>query len=617
MAETLVKCRLCGAELLMAAGEESKRCAYCRTVNARPKATGDTLNILNLATEQRLAQDFYHAEESYRQVLALQKDEYEARWGLALCKYGVDYVRDPRSGRQMPVCHTVRIRPMREDADYQRACELAPAEVRAAYEADAAYIDATQQRIRELQLNEPGYDIFLCYKETAIDSNDTTEESRVARRLYNDLTRKGYRVFYAPESLAAVVGENYEAGICHGIETAKVMLVIGTRPDHLTSAWVQSEWSRYLERIDNGEDKHLVPLYGGMRAGELPAAFRHRNLQGLCMDELAWQEKLETALLRWLDDSAALAGDAGAEDAALQALLNSGAVSVSKGDFAAAMDCYQNVADRYPEDHRGWWGLIVCATENLQKPAADQPRLDAWFKRAQARSDGRDRNGIRAPYARYLRLVAEEDVAEEIRALEQERYTFTQDRELTEAELAKQEAEIQERKRIVEGSKQRLEETRKELSVNYKGIKKKKRPWFILVIALTVFLYCKSMQSFINDNRTVANWFGFCYILSWIIYFIGTKKLRKCLKDIRRQIRETKKAIKAHPSAAREAQAALDSANTEFQTKRQPLDSAIQQASAKEAEYTAKIEEIHAHRAEMIDRYHRQRCEAVGIELTD
>ena len=298
MAEAVVKCRCCGSELLFAAEESVLRCGFCRTVNVRPRAVGDTLNIFNLATEQRLAKDFCHAEQSYLRVLEIQKDEYEAHWGLVLSKYGVEYIMDERAGRQRPVCHSVRVRPMREDPHYKRACALAPEDVRAAYEADAAYIDAAQRRIRQLQQDDPGYDIFLCYKHTAMHSNEPTEERGIAHRLYNDLSLKGYRVFYAPESLAELVGENYEAGIYHAIETAKVMLVIGCRADHLMSGWVQSEWGRYLERMEDGEDKHLVPIYGGMQARDLPEAFKNWGLQGLSMDRLMWREELQSALLR-------------------------------------------------------------------------------------------------------------------------------------------------------------------------------------------------------------------------------------------------------------------------------------------------------------------------------
>lgn len=298
MSETLVKCRVCGAELLFSQQESSKPCRFCKSVNVRPQSVGETLNIFNLATEQRLNKEFFHAEESYRRVLEIQKDEYEARWGLVLCKYGIEYMQDAKSGRSLPICHIVQAKPMREDPDYKQACKLAPADVRAGYEKDAAYIDATQQKIRQMRKNEPGYDIFLCYKETALESKEPTQESRDARRLYNELTRGGYRVFFAPESLPEMAGENYEAGIYHAIETARVMLVIGRNPEHLTSRWVQSEWSRFLARMDDGEEKYLLPLYGGISYEQLPKAFEYRGLQGLSMDRPAWNLELNSVLLK-------------------------------------------------------------------------------------------------------------------------------------------------------------------------------------------------------------------------------------------------------------------------------------------------------------------------------
>ena len=425
MSKIMVKCRCCGAELFFAEDETTRRCGFCRTINARPESRGEGLNILNRATEQRLAQDFFHAEESYRRVLELETDSHEARWGLVLCKYGVDYVCDPRSGKQMPVCHTVRVKPMREDADFKKAVAMAPEEVRAGYEADAAYIDAAQQRIRELQVNEPGYDIFLCYKETALTSNDPTEESRVARRLYNDLTRKGYRVFYAPESLATLVGENYEAGIYHAIETARVMLVIATRPDHLMSAWVHSEWSRFLERIDSGEEKHLVPVYSGMRAEDLPVAFANRSLQALCMDELTWQDKMESALVSWLRPAKPQEPARAEKATARDKFFENAATYIRLGNLAKANEYYQMAVRDYPEDYRGWWGQIICATEQLNKAAADQAEIDTWFRYARQTADDEGMAQIEPLYRKYLLILAKRDAQAELDELRTQKQTLT------------------------------------------------------------------------------------------------------------------------------------------------------------------------------------------------
>ena len=626
MSEIMVKCRCCGAELFFAEDETTRRCGFCRTVNARPESRGEGLNILNRATEQRRAKDFYHAEESYRRVLELQKDEHEALWGLVLCKYGVEHVTDPRTGAQMPVCHMVRGRPMQEDPDFLRACELAPAEVRAGYEAEAVYIDAAQKRIRELQANEPGYDIFLCYKETAIGANVPTVESTDARRLYNDLSRKGYRVFYAPESLTGIAGENYEAGIYHAIRTARVMLVIGRRPEHLISPWVRSEWSRYLELIDGGEDKHLVPIYGDMSASGLPQAFLLRGLQALCMDKLTWQDELETALVRWLGGSSGASGAVAPEtvapvvaapaaaDTVLQRRLDSAAAHVGWGEYDKARNDYQSVADRYPEDYRGWWGLILCSTENLQKVAADQSRLDAWFRRALSLSDGPDRNELTARYTRYLRLVAQDAVAADIRTLEQDCAPYKQERERAEAKLTRLQKKLadteREQKQVIAQNQKAPEEKQGEID---RLKTKRKRAILQLPIGCATFFFAISISGAFVDYKVwdIVLIVGSLAAVPWVVLsLIRVKRIGKQMAGIQ-------SFFATQPTRVANARDAIDAAYRDFDTKRKPLDSAIQQATAKEAEYTAQIEALQANRAELINRYYRQHCEAAGVEAAD
>lgn len=74
---------------------------------------------------------FHNAGTSYQQVLLLNPDEPEALWGLLLCRYGVEYVDGPATGKRLP---TVQPKPMQEQADFRRACDYAPEAVRAQYE---------------------------------------------------------------------------------------------------------------------------------------------------------------------------------------------------------------------------------------------------------------------------------------------------------------------------------------------------------------------------------------------------------------------------------------------------------------------------------------------------
>lgn len=296
---TIIICRCCMLEQELPEGVELMECPACGTRNSRPQATGAALEVFQRAVRQRMRCDFHNAENSYQHVLLDHPEEHEALWGLALCRYGVEYVEDPKKHRPMPVVHTTRRKPMQEDPDFLQACELAPEEIRRQYEADAAYIDQAQAEIRQLAESCPPFDVFLCHKTTMLDGPGYTEDYSRGMKLYHRLKERGYRVFFAPESMEGVAaGADYEAGIYHALCTAKVMLVICSKPEHLSSAWVQNEWQRYLEIADETDDHALVPLlYADMRASALPRAFRVRKLQGVRMGEMdSWEMTLNAVV---------------------------------------------------------------------------------------------------------------------------------------------------------------------------------------------------------------------------------------------------------------------------------------------------------------------------------
>lgn len=290
-------CRCCTREYFIPDAETLRECPACGTLNARPQAQGAFHDVLLRATQQRSACDFANAERSYQYVLNDHPDEYEALWGAALCRYGVEYVEDPRTRRLMPTCHFTRLRPLQEDPDFLRACELAPEEIRAQYQQDAAYIDAIQIGVRSASSRCEPFDVFLCYKATVPGSGESTPDLARVRDLYYKLTQMGLRVFFAHETLQQAAGANYEARIYHALHTARVMLVICSDGSWLNTSWVRSEWSRFLERADNDPQLTLVPLlYDGMQPSRLPQAFTLRSLQGLRMGELDALDNLRAIL---------------------------------------------------------------------------------------------------------------------------------------------------------------------------------------------------------------------------------------------------------------------------------------------------------------------------------
>ena len=278
---SLFKCKMCGGDLEVADGAVIAECEYCGTAQTLPKTIDENLqNIFNRANTLRIKSEFDKAEKLYEKIIQADTAQAEAYWGLILCKYGIEYVDDPATLKKIPTCHRASYDSIIADDDYKSALANADTAQRALYEAEAKEIDRIQKEILALAQKEESYDVFICYKET--DNNGKrTQDSVIANDIYHQLTQEGYRVFYAAITLEGKLGSAYEPIIFAALHSAKVMLAIGTRPEHFNAVWVKNEWSRFLKIIKNDRTKLLIPCYRDMDAYELPEEFAHLQAQDM------------------------------------------------------------------------------------------------------------------------------------------------------------------------------------------------------------------------------------------------------------------------------------------------------------------------------------------------
>src|SRR5699024_3258027 len=162
--------------------------------------------------------------------------EAEAYWGLVLCRYGIEYVDDPSTGKKIPTCHRSSFESILEDPDFEQAQENADAVSRKVYREEAKAIEDIRRRIVELSGKEQPYDIFICYKETD-ENGERTPDSVMAQEVYDALTEKGYRVFFSRITLEDKLGAEYEPYIFAALTSAKIMLVISTDYEYLNVLW--------------------------------------------------------------------------------------------------------------------------------------------------------------------------------------------------------------------------------------------------------------------------------------------------------------------------------------------------------------------------------------------
>ena len=275
------KCKMCGGELDIQEGQVIATCDYCGTKQTVPTACSEELRTLyNRANVLRMKSEFDKAEQVYERIITADPKQAEAYWGALLCKYGIEYVEDPKTYKRIPTCHRVSYEAMEADEYYKLAIENADSVQRKIYEEEAKYIDGVQKDILALSAKEDSFDVFLCYKETD-ESGKRTRDSVIANDIYHQLTQEGYKVFYAAITLEDKLGSAYEPVIFAALNSAKVMLVIGTKPEYFNAVWVKNEWSRFLKLMKTDHSKLLIPCYQDMDAYELPEEFAHLQAQDM------------------------------------------------------------------------------------------------------------------------------------------------------------------------------------------------------------------------------------------------------------------------------------------------------------------------------------------------
>ena len=377
---SIFKCKMCGGTIEFNPGDTVGVCDSCGTKQTLPTTNDEIItNLHNRANTLRLKCEFDKAEEIYNKILEKNPDDAEAHWGIILCKYGIEYVEDPQTYNRVPTCHRTSFDAILADEDYKAALANGDGAQRELYEEEAKKIDRIQKDILSIVHNEKPFDVFICYKETDENGN-RTQDSVIANDIYHQLTQEGFKVFYAAITLEDKVGQEYEPYIFAALNSAKVMLVVGSKPEYFTAVWVKNEWSRFLKLIKTDRSKLLIPCYRNMDAYELPEEFAH--LQAQDMSKIGFINDLVRGIRKVVADTdsqektvresvAVNSGNANEES-----LLKRAFMFLEDGDWSAADEYCEKVLDIDPENARAYLGKLMaecraCRMEDLQN--CEQP----------------------------------------------------------------------------------------------------------------------------------------------------------------------------------------------------------------------------------------------------
>ena len=277
----VLKCKMCGGDLNIVEGETVAVCEYCDTKQTVPTVDNEKkITLFSRANRLRAACEFDKASGIYENIVSEFPEEAEAYWGLLLCKYGIEYVDDPATGRKIPTCHRSSFDSIMDDENFEQVMENSDPVARKVYREEAKTIEDIRKGILEVSSKEEPYDIFICYKETD-ENGERTIDSVLAQDIYDMLTEHDYRVFFARITLEDKLGQEYEPYIFAALNSAKIMLAIGTDYEYYNAVWVKNEWSRFLQLMTHDSKKTLIPCFKNLDAYDIPKEFVRLQAQDL------------------------------------------------------------------------------------------------------------------------------------------------------------------------------------------------------------------------------------------------------------------------------------------------------------------------------------------------
>jgi tetratricopeptide (TPR) repeat protein/predicted nucleic acid-binding Zn ribbon protein len=373
---------MCGGDIEPNAGQTFGTCDHCGTTMTLPRASDEQkVNLFNRANHFRRKSDFDQAVKAYENILSLDSAESEAHWGLVLSKYGIEYVEDPVTRKQVPTCHRVQSNSILADIDYLTALENAPdGYTRNLYEQEAKSISEIQKGILAVSSEEKPYDVFICYKETT-DGGSRSKDSALAQDVYYQLVNEGYKVFFSRITLEDKLGQDYEPYIFAALNSSKVMLVIGTVPEHLNAVWVRNEWSRYLALMKKDRNKMLIPCYQGMDAYDLPSELS--MLQSQDMSKIGFVQDLIRGIKKVLsgnngtDTTTVSAVSSVSPGSASDAMLRRAFIVLEDGDWHKANELLEQALNLDPENSRAYVGKLL-VTLKLPTEKSLSPSQNGW-----------------------------------------------------------------------------------------------------------------------------------------------------------------------------------------------------------------------------------------------
>lgn len=305
-------------------------------------------DLYHQAENKQKCRDFDMAEKYYRDVL-VSKDgkDPEVYWRLIMCHYCVEYQQDDQ-GKWLPTILYPSLddpRNLPDWHDLQKSCENA-SDLMDHYEKLLSPIEQIIQFYCKFR-QSVNPQVFICVKQK--EDNHWTTDSDTGSELYDLIQRKDLSVFNSRRTTIPA-GIKYEPYIIAALLSARLMIVVGTTPEHMEARWVKNEWTRFQwlqekERNQTGKtDRKLVCYLKGMNPKDIPGEL-HPDIQAI--EESATSSDSLKALLRQTFVVSEEKQNPPLEEDSFEEICDQMEIWLALGDYEEASKRYRSLVSRH------------------------------------------------------------------------------------------------------------------------------------------------------------------------------------------------------------------------------------------------------------------------------
>lgn len=124
-----------------------------------------------------------------------------------------------------------------------------------------------------------GYQVFISFKNND-SSGKPTPDTAAARKVFEALRAAKIRVFFSEESLVETGRGNYARSIEEALESAEILVLVGSCREFIESRYVNAEWDSFLEEIRTGrkQGELFIINCGTLKPANLPLFLRKQQM---------------------------------------------------------------------------------------------------------------------------------------------------------------------------------------------------------------------------------------------------------------------------------------------------------------------------------------------------